>query len=83
MALNRLFVFLLLLSGCAKHVSTSPELVHRGRYAYERLNDGEYVVAAVSDVDFKRALEEIGCGKKYICEVAQDGELYSVEIHQK
>jgi alpha-tubulin suppressor-like RCC1 family protein len=78
-----LLVLSLLLSACAKHVSTREELVHRGRYAYQRLNEGEYLVAAVSDVDVKRALEEIGCGKKYLCAVDHDGEIYTVEIHEK
>jgi hypothetical protein len=87
MRFHHLTLFLLLLAGChGKHIATGPEkyaVVHRGGYAYQRINDGELVVAAVSEWDLKAAMKEIGCGTKYICLVQRDGELFNVQQRQK
>lgn len=86
--MRRLALFLAgFLIGCHGHrASFDPqkyEAVHRGRYVYQRINDGELVVAAVDGQALKDALAEIGCGKTYVCLVAKDGDLFSVEQRRK
>lgn len=80
------FGFVLGLSGC--HPKRVPidqrfEIIHRGTYAYQRLNDGEFAVAAANQVELKRALKEIGCDKDYVCLIEPTGDLYSILVRQK
>jgi hypothetical protein len=73
------------LNGCQKHVkaTVSYEVVHGQGYAYQRINEGEFVIGAVNRESLKKAQQEIGCGTKYICEIEPTGELYDVQVHEK
>ncbi len=74
------------LSGCGKHTPAKApgyEVVHRSTYVYQRLNDGEFVIAAIDSQALKQAMAEIGCGATYVCELERTGELYDVELHRK
>ncbi len=68
------------LAGChGRHVAMDRyEPVHRAGYVYQRLNDGEVVVAAATARDLDWALKEIGCGKEFVCLVEPLGDVYQV-----
>jgi hypothetical protein len=76
--MKRILLALILVTACHRTTPARYELVNRGLYAYQRLNEGELVVAAVTDRDLKQALVEIGCGSKYICRIEPQGELVMV-----
>lgn len=87
--MRRLVVFALLgvaLAGCPapKHVKAPTEaVINRGTFAYQKVNDGEFIVSAIDQVAFHQALAEIGCGTKYVCIPEKAGDLWSVELHAK
>lgn len=72
------FLLLLAMSGCATRLVNRFELVDRGGYAYQRLNDGEFAVAALNNYELNRALGELGCDSQFICLVEVNGSLYRV-----
>ena len=74
-----------ILSGCSMHANPKVDtsVVHRGGYAYQRINDGEYVVAAVDGRSFQEALKELGCTSKYVCEIEREGDIFTVQLHAK
>ena len=78
-----LWTALLLLAACAKHVPSTPDVVHRATYAYQKINDGQYIVAAADGQALKKALAEIGCGKTFVCEIDKTDDLFDVEVHRK
>jgi hypothetical protein len=74
------------LLGCAKHVpAPAPDgIVHGAGFAFSKLDDGNYGVASKNLPALAEAMNQIGCGKKYICEVATDDLEYSVvTVHEK
>ena len=70
--------------GCAKHVpAPTYDVVRRQNYAYQRVNEGAFIIAATDATALKAAMAEIGCGTKFLCEIDHDGDLFSVELHTK
>lgn len=57
--------------------------VNRDDYAYKRVNDAEVVIVAKDEDALKRAMQEVGCGKEFVCIVDTDGEAYTVEQRKK
>lgn len=76
---------LLLLAACHPKVKLTSEAVtvNHGGYAYSRLNDGTFMVAAQSARDLGLALDELGCGRKFTCTLRNDQDHYYVELHAK
>lgn len=90
--LTMLFGFCFSLSWCSllgcgpKKVPTDPtrfDAVHRGSYAYQRLNDGEFAVVAVDVQELDKALTEIGCETQYVCLIDTVGSQYQVLVRLK
>jgi len=77
-------ILLFALTGCIRHARTDQYgLVHRQNYVYRRLNEGDFAIAAADYEALRLALIEIGCGKKYVCEVEMSGEVFDVQVHTK
>jgi hypothetical protein len=89
--MRRLNVFLIAFlvgffgNGCAKRAAVQPDypVVNRGSYAYQRVNDGEYVVEARNQKSFDAALDEIGCGKAFVCLINREGDVFDVQQRKK
>lgn len=88
----RLFLFALafavglFLGGCSHRVATDPpqyQMVHRGTYAYQRISDGEVVIEATDTKALGFALDEIGCGKRYICLIDKNADVFDVQLRKK
>lgn len=59
------------------------EIINRGKYAYQRLNDGTYTIEVANQSALQEALTEIGCGRKFICLVEREGEMFNVQQRSK
>ncbi len=80
--MKRLLLCLLLLASCHHKVPVEQQ-VQRQTYAYRRLNEGTYLVAAIDGLALTFALAEIGCDRKLVCAISPNGQQYIVEIHKK
>lgn len=67
------------ISACHPKVIPIDTPVHKGHYAYMRIADSVYVVAAVNTPALRQALNEIGCGPKIQCLIEKRGDLFVVE----
>jgi|GEM_PF-4943021 hypothetical protein len=54
------------------------ERVDRHGYSYQRFDDGAVAIAAATPADLRLAMNEIGCGERYVCTVEANGTLYQV-----
>jgi hypothetical protein len=79
----------LLILGCLSFAcrhrvpATRYDVVDRGSYIYQRLDDGTFAVAARGDLELRAALAEMGCTTTYVCAIEQSGELYHVVQRRK
>ena len=82
----RLVVFLfgiLLGLGCHKRVHSDPQVIRRDGYAYAKLSPTEVFIVAVDPEKLQHALEEIGCGKQYVCAIEKNGTEFLVTQTRK
>lgn len=71
-------LFVVLLAGCARSVHTRYDPVQRPGFTYQRINDGEVLLAVKRSRYVAQALAELECDKKYICVLETDGTQYRV-----
>ena len=77
--MKRLVVLMLLLTGCHGHATVHAPVVDRGRYAYQQQGPTVFRVQAVAEPDLRAALEEIGCGREYVCAIEKNSTVFHVE----
>ena len=75
-------LILSILFGCHHQIRVNDQ-VQRQTYAYRKLNEGTFLVAAIDGLALTFALAELGCSKKMICSVQPNGQQYIVEITKK
>lgn len=85
LCIGLLLGFVLAFCGCHPKHLPAPRFdpVIRDDYAYQRLNDGEFRIAAPNARGLELALQEIGCGRVYICQVEPIGHYFSVLQRKK
>jgi hypothetical protein len=74
-----LLALCLLFTSCAHRQVPVGVPVDRGTYIYIKVGE-LYHVAAVNQVELRRALAEIGCGRDLHCTVEPAGSLFIVEV---
>jgi hypothetical protein len=83
-----ILLFALCLGACAHRTPVTvvaPDgITHGDGFSFKKLDDGNYGVASQDLTRLTAALDKIGCGKRYFCQVKTDNLEYSVvTVHEK
>jgi hypothetical protein len=72
-------VFLLLLVSCTPKKIPIGQIVGGPMWAYQRIDETTYRIAAADEHTLRQVLIEIGCGKKMVCSIESAGHYWIVE----